>query len=239
MTYLPVLAGEVSIVNTNSALATTAFNTRSNTAQGGTLTSITLDASASGSDDTYNNQVIEIIAGTSIGEVVLITDYVGSTKVATATFLNAPDSTSEYVIHNHSGQCQQQILASPKTIKLSSTASSNDDFYNNCYIKAIGIERNSHVYKITDYNGSTKVATINEELSHYIDTNTVYIIYGESGLATSATSTTLVLQASHGHDTTDDVYNSLVIEIYEGTGSGQNRIISDYVGATRTVTVSS
>lgn len=65
---------------------------RANTAQAcGTSTTITLDASASGSDDTYNGMGITLTGGTNYlnneasptPQVREITDYVGSTKVAT------------------------------------------------------------------------------------------------------------------------------------------------------------
>lgn len=59
----------------------------------------------------------------------------------------------------------------------------------------------------------------------------------ETGTATSATSTTLVLQASNGHSGDNDYYNGLTLEITSGTGVGQKRVIQDYAGGTRTCTV--
>jgi hypothetical protein len=56
--------------------------TRSNTAQAGAADTITLDASASGTDDFYNGQVIRLTGGTGSGQIRQIIDYVGSTKVA-------------------------------------------------------------------------------------------------------------------------------------------------------------
>lgn len=52
---------------------------------------------------------------------------------------------------------------------------------------------------------------------------------------TSATSTTVVLHSSA--NITDDYFNGATIWITAGTGSGQSAVITDYVGATRTVTV--
>lgn len=68
----------------------------SGTAQAGATSSITLQASESTVEDIYNGTLIEITAGTGEGQVALITDYDGTTKVATATFTTAPDSTSTY-----------------------------------------------------------------------------------------------------------------------------------------------
>lgn len=71
------------------------------TAQAGAAGSITLAAAASGTDDIYNGMIITITGGTGSGGVGVITDYVGSTKVATvqkstATF--TPGASSTYSI---------------------------------------------------------------------------------------------------------------------------------------------
>ena len=66
------------------------------TAQAGSTTTITLASSESPVDDYFNGVLIEITGGTGEGQISLITDYVGATKIATATFATAPDSTSTY-----------------------------------------------------------------------------------------------------------------------------------------------
>ncbi len=75
---------------------------RANTAQaGGDTDKIKLDASASAVDDYYNNMLITITAGTSVGDHRTISDYDGTTKVATvsAVFTATPDATSKFAIH--------------------------------------------------------------------------------------------------------------------------------------------
>ena len=67
----------------------------------GGANTITLAAGASAVDDFYNGMVISITSGTGNGHIGLITDYVGSTKVATvqastATFV--PAAASAYSI---------------------------------------------------------------------------------------------------------------------------------------------
>jgi len=47
-------------------------------------------------DDYYNGLWVEIYGGTGAGQKVEITDYVASTRVCSATFTTAPDSTSVY-----------------------------------------------------------------------------------------------------------------------------------------------
>jgi hypothetical protein len=75
---------------------------RTSTAQAGSTTTITLDASASAVDDFYNACQVAIISGTGAGQVRMIADYVGSTKVATIdiyrAWATAPDNTSVFEI---------------------------------------------------------------------------------------------------------------------------------------------
>jgi hypothetical protein len=74
------------------------------TAAAGGSNTITLAAGASSTNDFYNGQVIRITAGLGVGSVFLITDYVGSTKVATLRSIGAAvtlDNTSVYSIDAH------------------------------------------------------------------------------------------------------------------------------------------
>lgn len=80
---------------------TTTATAITGTAQAGSAGSITLAAAASATDDIYNGMIITITGGTGSGGVGVITDYVGSTKVATvqkstATF--TPGASSTYSI---------------------------------------------------------------------------------------------------------------------------------------------
>jgi len=69
------------------------------TAQAGAATSITLTASASATNDRYNDYTISITGGTGSGQSKVITDYVGATKVATVSAWSVnPDNTSVYSI---------------------------------------------------------------------------------------------------------------------------------------------
>lgn len=57
-----------------------------------------------------------------------------------------------------------------------------------------------------------------------------------TGTVQEATVNTITLETSA--DVRDDYYNSVFIQITDGTGSGQRRLISDYAGSTRIATVS-
>lgn len=59
------------------------FTVRSDTAQAGASTSITLDASASSVTDFYAGLWVATTGGTGVGQVRVITSYNGTTKVAT------------------------------------------------------------------------------------------------------------------------------------------------------------
>ncbi len=70
------------------------------TAQAGASSTITLASTASASDDKYNDGFVLIVSGTGAGQVRGISDYVGSTKVATVSpnWATAPDNTSGYLV---------------------------------------------------------------------------------------------------------------------------------------------
>ena len=57
-----------------------------------------------------------------------------------------------------------------------------------------------------------------------------------TGTAQAATGTTIQLAATAS--STDDIYNGMTVYISSGTGSGQIKVITDYVGSTYTATVS-
>lgn len=94
----------VTRINSNSAAAVTAAlywgNVETGTAQSGAAGTITLAAGESAVDDFFNGAVIYLTGGTGIGQYRKITDYVGSTKVATidTNWVTNPDATSTYLI---------------------------------------------------------------------------------------------------------------------------------------------
>ena len=73
---------------------------RSNTAQAGGSTSITLDASASATTDYYINSLIYLTGGTGVGQARFCTAYNGTTKVATvnSAWATNPDATTTFAV---------------------------------------------------------------------------------------------------------------------------------------------
>jgi hypothetical protein len=81
--------------------ATTTAADVTGTAQAGSAGSITLEAGSSSTDDYYSGMVITLTGGTGDGSKGVITDYNGTSKVATvqpSTAAFTPDGTSTYSI---------------------------------------------------------------------------------------------------------------------------------------------
>lgn len=136
------------------------------TAQAGGTNSITLDTGASATDGAYDPAAVVIVGGTGAGQTRLITQYVGSTRVATVDrdWKVTPDNTSLFQIQADAGREHvNEGLAQGGTatsITLNALASSTDDAYNGqiCFIRSgTGADQTGVV---VDYNGTTKVATV-------------------------------------------------------------------------------
>jgi len=241
MTFITNPRGFTSSINSNISLTdgvnTTAYTINTDTAAGATVNTITLGSSASVVNNFYDGEIIEITSGPGQGYIYNILSYVGVTKVVTLTqnFIIIPDNTSVYTIHLNSGQCQVQDQIDPEetSVKLSNIASSIDDFYINCYIVTQQSLFIREVRFITAYNGTTKVATISGNWINRPDSQTFYIITGESGVATSGTSNSIELD---GNQTTIAGTPNLYIDIISGTGAGQIRKITGLSTNTLSIT---
>ena len=68
------------------------------TAQAGAASTITLAAAETSTDDAVNGDFVLLVAGTGSGQQRQITDYVGSTRVATVdrAWVTTPDNTTVY-----------------------------------------------------------------------------------------------------------------------------------------------
>ena len=78
----------------------TLYKTDTGQGQAGTSTSITLAATASATDDYYNAMTVYISDGVGSGQIRTISDYNGTTKIATVTaaWSTNPDGTSIYEV---------------------------------------------------------------------------------------------------------------------------------------------
>lgn len=81
--------------------ATNLFSTNEGLAQAGAASTITLNASASSVDNTYNGQTVVLRTGTGQDQSRTITSYVGSTKIATVdtAWATNPTSATGYMVY--------------------------------------------------------------------------------------------------------------------------------------------
>ena len=86
------------------------------------------------------------------------------------------DSTlNGYVLIQKERVCQG---ATANKITLDSSASSEDDYYNNLFIGIVGGDGYGELFLITDYDGATKTATISGTWTTTPNTNSIYTISG-------------------------------------------------------------
>jgi phage tail sheath protein FI len=156
-------------------------------AQGGTASTIQLASDASATDDAYNDMWIKIEKGTGKGQIRRITDYDGTTKNATvdANWSPIPDNTSEYFLYPfsslkdgfdslvHSGTAQSGGV---DNITLAVSASADNDAYNDMEIEIIEGTGSGQSRNIIDYDGTTKVATVDDDWDTTPDNTSKYHI---------------------------------------------------------------
>lgn len=171
------------------------------TAQAGGASTITLKSGAVATDDHYNNYLLKIVAGTGAGQSEYISDYVGSTKVATmaTAWTTQPSSDSVYVIE------------AGGTIPGASAPTATQN------AQAVWAEL------LAD---NTTTGSFGQILGGQ------FLAYG-TAQAGGASSITL----ASGATATNDIPNYSGIAIIAGTGAGQSRQISDYVGSSKVATV--
>jgi hypothetical protein len=101
-----------SAVSGNITLTASTTHHDSGAAQAGTSTTITLKSTASATDDIYNGMYVTITSGTGAGQIRIIEDYVGSTKVATVTpaWTTTPTSASNYSVTTWSVESVNQYV---------------------------------------------------------------------------------------------------------------------------------
>ena len=106
-----------SAVSGNITLTASTTHHDSGSAQAGTSTTITLKSTASATNDIYNGMYVTITSGTGAGQIRIIEDYVGSTKVATVTpaWTVTPNGTSNYSVTTWTTESvNQYVNASPQ-----------------------------------------------------------------------------------------------------------------------------
>jgi hypothetical protein len=95
---------------------------------------------------------------------------------------------------------------------------------------------------ILQYNGSTKVATVDRDWRVNPDNTSEFVILADAGresvnegLAQAGTTTSITLNANASSN--DDAYNGQLVFIRSGTGQDQVALVEDYVGSTKVATI--
>lgn len=203
-----------------------AFEVHSGTAQAGAATTITLDAGASATDDIYRGDRIIIVAGTGVGEHDICISYNGTTKVATVaeTWVITPDATSEFIL----------VPASVDIETWQHNVVTGDGDW-------AAVETH-----LTDIKGAT-FSGATDSLEAIRDRGDAAWTTGAGGtppqllqsttIATLASQTNFTLTAGSADD---DAYNGAIVIITDSVTSTQKAVgvVSDYVGASKTVTLS-
>ncbi len=143
---------------------------------------IVLAAAEPSVDGTFDPSLVAIVGGTGVGQCRMVLEYVGSTRTATVNrnWKTAPDATSEYVIYadagGHSSNEGKIRAASSNTVQLNTLAASTDDAYIGQTVWIVSGTGDDQAKMITDYNGSTKTATIDGTWAVTPDTTSAYIL---------------------------------------------------------------
>ncbi len=202
-----------------------------------TAATITLDASASATNDIYNHQYIVINAGTGIGQTRFIRDYNGTTKVAEVEpdWVVNPDSTSDYTILPTGSSVGRITEAAIKrnsfdndtglkafdsaiaqagtstTVTLDASASSIDDFFIGTYVSIVGGTGSDQTRIITDYDGTTKVATVYPAWITNPNSTSEWVILPQGSTISAITAAGL-----------DGITLAILAEAYEGSETVQD-----------------
>lgn len=137
-----------------------------------------------------------------------------------------------------------QAGSTSTTAVLRSGASVTNKIYDGGTIQILSGTGVGQARTIAYYNGSTKTATIAGAWATTPDNTSVYairmantpIIDATGDLLASVTNSTTVVIGS-GASATDSIYVGAPLKIIAGTGAGQTRTITAYVGSNKTATV--
>ena len=139
----------------------------------------------------------------------------------------------------HSGTARASTIT---TITLAADADGGDGIFNRNLIVIIGGTGAGQTRTITDYDDTTKVCAVDREWHINPDATSEYQILADDtpltvdhGIARGGTLTTLTLRASAS--SVNNIYLCNIIAILGGTGRGQARLVGNYNGTTKVVTV--
>ncbi len=127
-------------------------------------------------------------------------------------------------------------------IQLDAGASSTDGLYDPSQVILTGGLGAGQARNILQYDGTTKIATVDRNWKIVPDATTIFAIKGDAGrehvnegLIQAGTSSTATLNTLASSD--DDAYNGQILFIRSGLGDDQARLIIAYDGTTKIATI--
>jgi hypothetical protein len=185
-----------------------AYAIESGTAQAGNSHSITLAATASAVDGTYNRNLIVLVDNTGVGQTRTIVDYNGTTKIAVIDrdWRTSPDVTTTYQITpDNTPLIVDQGIAqagSATTITLRAYASTVNDAYLCNVVAIIAGTGRGQARLVGGYVGATKVVTIcGDNWVTNPDNTSVYVLMPYGTTCTSCVGTYALGQINTECDT--------------------------------------
>lgn len=145
--------------------------------------------------------------------------------------------TAAYAISHGTAQA-----GTATTITLAADADGGNGIYNRNLIVIVNGTGAGQTRTIADYNNTTKVCIIDREWRINPDATSEYQILADDtplvvdqGVAQAGTATTITLRGYAS--SINDTYLCNIIAIIGGTGRGQARLVGDYNGSTKVVTL--
>lgn len=213
---------------------------------------VVIDTSADGTFYATNNDFNVVITTGTVDSISVVGMVIGKFSIGRQNISHAASTAWA------SGAITDTVFGTntyPKAIRTNSTngaaagyvdldgsASSTDNFYVGCSIKITAGDGAGQSRTIISYVGSTKRAYVDRvwvtnpvSATYLINAGKLTLDILNTGVAAAGAAATITLASSAV--ATNDYYDGARVQIISGTGVGQSRIISGYVGSTRVATV--
>jgi len=193
-------------------------------------TEIALPATANAANNFYSGMPVEIISGPGFGQTRTIITYNGTSKTATVNLpWNAlPSATSSFRIVALSDNVAA-VSAVNTELKLPPVAVATSDFYNGMSVEIMSGPGAGQVRTITSYIGPSKTANVDTAWATLPTASSTFRILALNGNPIAARNPKIVSASS-----LSTAHIGFAVEITQGTGAGQSRVIADYDSATQT-----
>lgn len=219
---------------------------------GGDSTNVIIDSGASGSNNFYDHMDIILTDGTGAGQVATMHDYVGGTFTADVypVWVTTPDASTTYAIiskgstHVHEFENNALVQINAEVDTALNTAIPGGPMVDSINQRMVAVDDLIQAAGAGDL-AAMLLDTIELQtdwvnggrLDNLLDTASVGgAVYPVNSTVAAAVSTTIFTLAAGV--TNNDAYNNNIIAVYDLTDTHwEVRAITDYVGATRTITV--